>query len=259
MGSRILSNRKDLVGKIFSTKSYGDVKIIRYFKNDHIIVEFFNTGTYCSTSLDCVKRGIIKDLFAERRTKLIYGNGFSGVGIYRQSSHRDAYYVWMSMLKRCYDSKFHKIEQAYKECSVCDEWLNFQNFAEWYYKQPKEEGNQLDKDIIVKNNKIYGPSTCAFVPKKINTLFLKAKLKRGKYPIGVYFSEKCRQNPFISRCANGTGKYKLLGYFPSPDEAFMAYKTYKEKHIKQIAEEYRSQIDERVYHAMMKYQVEITD
>ena len=46
-------------------------------------------------------------------------------------------------------------------------------------------GWELDKDILVKGNKIYSPDTCCFVPKEVNTVFTKRQSKRGDYPIGV--------------------------------------------------------------------------
>ena len=42
-------------------------------------------------------------------------------------------------------------------------------------------------------------------------------------------------------------------------EAFNAYKKAKEVFVKEVAEKWKSQIDERAYEALMKYTVEITD
>ena len=50
-----------------------------------------------------------------------------------------------------------------------------------------------------------------------------------------------------------------LGYFSKPDEAFNAYKEAKEVYIKSLAEKWKDKIDPRVYEALMKYRVEITD
>ena len=50
-----------------------------------------------------------------------------------------------------------------------------------------------------------------------------------------------------------------LGYFKTEVESFKAYKTAKEAFIKEQANKWKSQIDERAYNALMNYTVEITD
>jgi len=54
-------------------------------------------------------------------------------------------------------------------------------------------------------------------------------------------------------------KNKTIGYFNSEIEAFIAYKTEKEKYIKFLANKYRDSITEKAYKALMSYRVEITD
>ena len=83
------------------------------------------------------------------------------------------------MLERCYSQKTQEKHTTYKECSVSEEWYNFQNFAEWMDKNYNYETMQkwhLDKDILFKGNKIYSPERCAFVPQEINVLFLPVKI-----------------------------------------------------------------------------------
>ena len=55
------------------------------------------------------------------------------------------------------------------------------------------------------------------------------------------------------------GKQRVLGYYDSSEEAFYAYKAAKEAYIKEVFNEWKYQIEPRVYEALMKYQVEITD
>ena len=57
------------------------------------------------------------------------------------------------------------------------------------------------------------------------------------------------------------GKLEFLGTFDSVGEAFNAYKYAKEQYIKELAEKYfqEGKINERVYNALMRYEVEITD
>ena len=114
-----------------------------------------------------------------------------GEGKYKVSINgklTDEYKIWYNMLDRCYDSKFQKREPTYKGCKVEDYLLNFQHMGEWIEKNYYEvhgEVMHLDKDILCKGNKIYSRDTCIFVPKRINSLFVKCDKSRGKDPIGV--------------------------------------------------------------------------
>lgn len=168
-----------------------------------------------------------------------------------------SYELWRSMLSRCYNDDYHKRSPTYIGCTVCEEWLSFSNFKEWFDNNYRE-GYQLDKDILVKGNKVYSPQTCCFVPFEINYLYTKRKATRGEYPIGVSFSKQ-KQN--FRACISVKSKSKNLGSFYSVYEAFQAYKTAKEAYIKEVATDYytKGKITERVYQALMKYEVEITD
>lgn len=169
------------------------------------------------------------------------------------------------MLQRCYDSKFHKRESTYIDCEVCEEWLNFQNFAKWYYENYYEmEGQKihLDKDILHKGNKIYSPENCIFVPERINTLFIKRDKLRGHYPIGVCYHKA--SGKFNTQCSiydykENKTKKKYLGCYDTPEKAFEVYKQFKEKYIKQVADHYKDQIPEKLYNELYNYQIEITD
>ena len=55
------------------------------------------------------------------------------------------------------------------------------------------------------------------------------------------------------------GKQEHLGCFKTELEAFNAYKVAKESFIKEQAEKWKGQIDDRAYEALINYQVEITD
>lgn len=188
----------------------------------------------------------------ERTVSFIYEIGYIGQGKYN-SANRLPYSIWNDMFKRCYSKKYHSTKPTYIDCSVAEEWLNFQNFAEWF-EENYIEGFQLDKDILVKGNKIYSSKTCCFVPVEINSLFTKSNKIRGIYPIGVR-KNKNQIEAFLS--INSTQKY--LGVFKSVNEAFEAYKVAKESNIQKIAEKWKDKISDKVYQAMYNYKVEITD
>lgn len=73
-------------------------------------------------------------------------------------------YMFHNMYNRCYREDYLEKNPQYKGCSICDEWLNdreaFYNWvAENYYIIDGEQID-LDKDILVKGNKVYSPDTC---------------------------------------------------------------------------------------------------
>lgn len=156
------------------------------------------------------------------------------------------------MLNRCYGGKL----KAYEKCSVCDEWLCYANFEEWYnnnYYKTDNEPMNLDKDILINGNKIYSPETCMFVPERINLLFVGKESKHREYPTGVYYMPN-RTKCFLGRVILPEGG-SISKYFLTPDEAFNFYKQNKENVIKKIAEEYKSKIPEKLYDAMCSYEV----
>lgn len=192
------------------------------------------------------------------RKEILYGvanNDYNGI-VKTENKEIQSYTCWCNMLKRCYDAKCLEKEPSYKECSVCDEWLKFSNFKEWFDKN-YIDGYELDKDILFKHNKIYSPETCCFVPQFLNTLLINVRKIRGQYPIGI---RRVPSGRFVARVSY-VGKRKHLGTFDTIEEAFAAYKKEKESYIKEVAQKYFNdgKITKRVYDALIRYEVEITD
>ena len=149
-------------GDIFKSSLCGDFEIVKYNSNKSVIVKFLNTEAQLKTTVSQVLSGSIKDPLM----KSVCGVGFIGFGKHKASDmNRKPYHVWRSMLQRCYmRSENHK---AYWDCTVCDDWHNFQNFCDWF-KSNYKDGLELDKDTLVSGNKVYGPSTCVFISKHEN-------------------------------------------------------------------------------------------
>ena len=49
-----------------------------------------------------------------------------------------------------------------------------------------EDWKGLDKDIIVVDDKVYGPEVCAFVDPSLNMFTTDSAAARGEWPIGVF-------------------------------------------------------------------------
>lgn len=178
--------------------------------------------------------------------------------LYEEDKIHPFYEQWRGMKRRC--SETHKPRNySYEECTVCDEWLDYDTYYEWaeqnYYEIPGEKVC-LDKDILVKGNKVYSPNTCIFVPQRINQLFESSKRSRGKYPVGI--TPATTSNKYMCRMRRD-GKTIYLGSYETIEEAFTTYKAAKESYIKQIADEYIDLIPQELYNAMYNYEVEYDD
>lgn len=199
--------------------------------------------------------------------RLVRGIGVKGMdypttGNADNIPHSQIYRLWLSMLTRCTE-KFQIEHPTYLGATCSENFKSYTFFTEWCYVQAgftaESVGGcwQLDKDILVKGNKLYSEETCVFVPRRINMLLVKRDSKRGKYPIGVHLNKPTGR--FVAQHSNGSGKTKNLGFFNTPQEAFQAYKTFKEALIKEVANEYKEMLDYRVYEALMNYEVNEND
>ena len=156
------------------------------------------------------------------------------------------YLKWTEMLKRCYSPRYQEIRPTYIGCSICGDWSVFSKFKSWMEIQDWE-GKELDKDILFPGNKVYGPATCAFVDKRVNTFSTECDASRGKYMIGVSWDSV--GNKFRARCRDGSGKQKHIGYFDTELEAHKAWLAFKLEQAKILAAE---QTDPRVAKALVE-------
>lgn len=196
MSDRTARYRQLYEGTVWCSNNYGDFIISDYVDSDNVIVRFIVTGYEVNTSMLQIRKGSVKDKFAPR----VYGVGYTGEGVYAPTINRratKAYDRWLGMLQRCYCSKYLKTRPNYKGCSVAEEWHNFQNFAEWF-EEHYIEGYDLDKDIKIEGNKIYGPDTCMFVTPQENSEKAQAKYYKvvnpeGEVVSGYNMAKLCRK------------------------------------------------------------------
>ena len=250
-------SRKDCIGKVCKSKLSGDFKILKYNDAKNVEIQFTNTGFETVATLDNIRNGKVKD----RYLPSVYGVGVLGTKYPSKVNgvQTKQYDLWNGMLERCCSDVYKKKNPTYEVCKVSDNFLRYEYFYEWCYKQVGfgNDGWHLDKDLLIKGNKVYSESTCVFIPQEINLMLVKSDKRRGEHLIGVCWHNASKS--FIAMVNKNKGKREHLGLFNTELEAFNAYKTAKESFVKEQANKWKSQIDERAYEALMKYEVGIDD
>lgn len=185
------------------------------------------------------------------RSSGIFGVGINDVATPMKKNKKilTHYSVWRGMLGRCYDSKWHARFPTYVGCTVDPCWHRLSVFKAWYDEHYRP-GFDLDKDILVPGNKVYGPDTCVFVPQRLNKLLTDHRGARGDLPLGVSRNGR----GYIGWCSDGTGKQRGKT-FPTVWQAEAWYRATKSKVIRRAATDAlaRREIDIDVHKALLKH------
>lgn len=104
--------------------------------------------------------------------RTVYGRGYNSLSkdIPRDEFYKRVYEKWRHMIYRCSD-KFQEKYPTYKGTTCSKEWEDFANFYrdvtelqgfEFWIQNPLQM-IMLDKDTLVKGNKLYSKETCCFI------------------------------------------------------------------------------------------------
>ena len=143
--------------------------------------------------------------------------------------------------------------------NVCEEWLDFANFNEWFgenYYTVGDEIMDLCRNLLNQDNNEFSPNECVFIPRRIMQLITPKNLSKSGLPRGVGYRE-C-SDTYYSTCyktVDGRPTTKRHSGFKTAEEAFAQYKKDKEDYIKEVAKEYADKLPRKVYRALMKYEV----
>ena len=235
------------LGEIRENNQGTKMKIVQYRNYNDIDVEFMDDFHYTKRhqAYSNFKTGSIKNPY----DKTICGVGYIGVGKYQtgtKTKHTEEYQNWTCMIRRCYDESLKDRYSAYYgDCIVCEEWHCFQTFAKWWNDNIYRVGTErmhLDKDILIKGNRIYSPETCLIVPQRINMMFMKKPNKFG-LPCGI--------KPRTNGKFEAQYKHESLGVYDTLEQATMIHDIKKKDAIVEIAKEYRRVIPNRLYEALV--------
>lgn len=184
---------------------------------------------------------------------MVHGIGINDVA---GSTGTRSYGVWAGMLARCYSLSYQVKKPSYIGCSVDVKFLRYSCFDKWANMQVGfHQRFQLDKDLLVKRNKIYCPETCVFLPLEVNMALVTQKRSRGELPIGV---RRDKGGGYAAQVyCSGVNTYsRLVG---SREEAFELYREMKCKELQRLAEKFKRELDRRAYIALVNYKVEVDD
>lgn len=161
-----------------------------------------------------------------------------------------AYTTWRNMFRRCYNPNRTKEALSYHDCSVSKSWWSLSNFMEWF-KDNYREGYQLDKDILVPNNREYSPETCCYVPPDINKLVLQFKSFKKSSPQGVRQTLSGRYEARVKMHDHDIH----LGTYDTEERAVLAYLKGKRNLVIEMANDYFAEglINEKVYDALIRF------
>ena len=224
------------------------MKIISYNLCSDIQVEFQDEHKFvANTTYQNFKRKVISNPYDITVSTM----GYLGEGKYLSKIDdivTPIYATWRNMLKRCYDESDRYLHPTYENCTVDKGWHNFQTFASWYeenFYQINDERMHIDKDILIKDNMIYSPKTCIFVPQRINMIFM-VKRRKDNLPNGIKHNKA--SNTYTSYY-NGIryGRYKML------EEAVDEHDKQKRIHIRRVIEEYGNKLPDRVINALLSW------
>lgn len=237
----------------FHFTTNGWVEVTEVIDSKNVRIKFIEYPCeVMTTSLD-LKRFKIKNPMRPR----VKGVGFYGIGPHVASQsdgkkHKH-YQAWVNMLARVYKPPVERIKREYENTSVCPEWHNYQNFAEWYCNtmnnlKPADFTWDLDKDLLVPGNRIYSPNTCCIIPRAINALFTDAAFMRGDLPLGVTRHGKSYR-PFL----NKNGEQKGIGTYPTIADAQRAYWSEKFRVIQETAIRYWQYLPEPLAYRLLLF------
>jgi hypothetical protein len=160
------------------------------------------------------------------------------------------YLKWKEMLRRCFSEAYQEKYPSYKGCSIYTPWLYLSNFIKWVDEQPNKnwESCELDKDILVRDNKLYSPDTSVFVSPIVNNFLINRGNARGDFLLGVSFKRKGSWEAYASSCSDPLRVNPVhIGCFKTELEAHKAWQQRKHEYACQLAE---LQEDSRVAEAL---------
>jgi len=184
--------------------------------------------------------------------KPVYGVGINDVMIPYFTSTR-TWKTWSGIIRRTdnRDPKWinEQNKTSYIGCTLDSRWYKLSAFKEWIEQWDDFENKEVDKDILIPGNKIYGPDTCLMVRPIVNSWFKPTVV--GDLPRGVCWNPAWKRgkspNPYRAQITPIGGKRTGLGVYGTIEEASAVFEKARKEQIKILIE---TETDLRVKNAL---------
>ena len=187
---------------------------------------------------------------------LVYGVGINDVMIPYFTRTR-TWRTWCGIIRRT-DKRDPKWlsqpgKEYYADCTLDPRWYELSVFKEWIEKWDDFENKEVDKDLLIPGNKVYGPDTCLMVRPIVNAWFKPNVVKRGDLPRGVSWNTGWKKgkspNPYRAQITPIGGKRIGLGVYATIEEASSVFEKERKEQIKVLIE---TETDLKVKNAMVE-------
>lgn len=242
------------VGDVLTNKVYGDYEITSK-DGGRISVRFYNTNYECAFDKATIYSNRVKDYTHPN----VFGIGYLGEPTVNDCDpiKMTIIRLWRGIFNRCYDINKLNERATYRDCIISPEWYNQVNFKNWCLSQMNagfyQQGWELDKDLLVRGNKVYGPDTCCFLPERLNQLQQVKKDSEYNWLPGVNYDKS--RGKFKSE-VNFDGVRHYLPRRETEMESFLDYKQLKEKLVREDADNWKDKIQPKAYEALKNYSLD---
>jgi len=182
------TSRKYYTGRIVTTNDYEEIKVLGQLVQGYTYPNGKKDYRYFLVALSNgdievrSRKGMKKAAYLPRgviRVGTIVGIPVEYTYEYNRVLFPKEWRLFYGMFYRCYSDKEHKRFPSYVGCGVVRSWRCFATFCkdltklegytEWKQDKNKKNNYALDKDIKIKDNKIYSKDTCMFVTHSQNS------------------------------------------------------------------------------------------
>ena len=254
-----MSNKKSITAREkYENKTFDiggqEVKVVKYVNTTNILIQFPDKHI-TTTYLSCINKKVVKDVMSPS----VVGYGYLGVGHQKTKDENGkdfkSYNMWASMIRRV----FLPDKDRKNDLKICDEWLNYQEFANWFdlnYYEIEDCEVIITNTFFNKDEKMYSPETTIFLPRFINLLINTNGHGDKKLPRGISYDCKRFIEPYRVSFKKYKENTKCYGSYQTFQEAYKVLKYEKEKYIHEVADELIDVLPYKIFSELKNYKME---